>query len=429
MPLNVPLRKMLRTIPAFQTLPTQELNAVIANLNCKKYKPGDRLWRAGTHIDFMGIIQEGEIIFEYPRGNSVKRSISLGAGSFFRSPCSIVETSVSSVSAYAATEVTLYVLYREQLERLRSKYPLLELTLNPAASSPHRFVSWGKVWAITIAILIALLVWHDVADALSGILYLASNHLQARIDYRQSLNLLDYASKLNPQVPHVYNKEGYIWAERDEERLAANAFTQAVNIDGTNGPALNNLATTYFSMGLIDQAITLQQRSVQVDPNIAINRYNLGIMLTEKNDYLGAIHAFKETTRIDPSWSLPHVHLSSAYLQIENYTKAEQSARIAIQLDPTQQSAYLSLAIALYHQNKSQEALVPVRRAVEMNLDNRVAIFYQALILRDLGDHSLALLILQQLLASSPDLRQRTRIAMEIEAIFLPPLDSLSTSR
>jgi tetratricopeptide (TPR) repeat protein len=429
MPASESLHQSLRKIPVFHALPLAELDEVVASLSCQKYKPGDRLWQVGDHIDFMGLIQQGEIRIEYQRANSSRRSVYLSAGSFFRPPGSDLANDRSPVSAYAETDVTLYKLRLKQLSLLEPKCPTLAAILTSTTSPRFFQLSWGRLWAIIVTFLIILLTWRDVTSALSSMLYFSANQLQPFIGYQETLSILDYAGRFNPQSPYTHNKQGSIWTQLDNKRLAMVAFIRAINVDKANGPAQNNLAASFFTLGLTQQAVRLQQKAAQAEPNEAIIRYNLGLMLLEQNDHLGAMRAFKEATRIDPNWALPYIHLSFVELQTEEYARAEQAADVATQLDPTQQSAQLSLAIALYFQGKSQEALLSIRRAVEMNHDDVVSRFYYALILNDLGDDRPALDVLQQLRVSPVNSDQRTRIVREIEAIHRLSSDILAGSQ
>jgi len=78
----------------------------------------------------------------------------------------------------------------------------------------------------------------------------------------------------------------------------------------------------------------------------------------------------------------------------------------------------LSLALALYHQNKNEEALSSIEQVIELVPEHKIARFYQAMILRDLDNTQSALLIFQDLFNSSTDLQQQNRIAMEIKGLL-----------
>jgi tetratricopeptide (TPR) repeat protein len=418
MPTSAARRKTLRTIPIFRSLPKHELDVVASNLICREYQAGDILWRVGTHLDFIGVIQSGEITVEYRSNGLGKRVVTLSAGDFLQPRNLSKESRLSSVSAQAATDVTLYILCLDRLLALRSHCSTLDARLTREIQTPVARAPLRKLWLITVIMLVGLLVWRDTSRALSGVIYLASKRAQQMSDYSTALSLLEYATYLNPDASLANSQKGYLRLAMGNGPLAVTALSQALNSNGSNGPALNNLSTIYFSVGQLDPAMAFQTRAVSVDPDNAVTRYNLGLMLMRKGEIAAAIRAFKEASRIEPEWGLPYLQLSSAYLQVRKYVEAEQAARAAIRQDPVQQSAYLSLAIALYEQGKFQEAFVAVENALRFAPNDRVAKFYEALIVRDLGQTEAAILVFQQLLASAEDPQQRERIEVEIELIL-----------
>jgi hypothetical protein len=80
--------------------------------------------------------------------------------------------------------------------------------------------------------------------------------------------------------------------------------------------------------------------------------------------------------------------------------------------------AHTILAIALMHQDRNREALAAIATALQIAHDDRVARFYQGLILSRLADHPAALAIFQELLNSTGDPLQASRIQAEIDAIY-----------
>jgi tetratricopeptide (TPR) repeat protein len=237
------------------------------------------------------------------------------------------------------------------------------------------------------------------------------------VGHRAAIRLLDYATTLDRQAAYAYNMKGYFWNQLSEEPPAIDAVINALDIDNTNVPGLNNLAVIYFNNSLNDQAVSLQQRASEAAPNEAIVKYNLGLMLMEGHDYQSAIRMLREATYIVPHWAFPYIHLSSIYLLTGDYAEAEEAARTATHLAPAQKSAHLTLAFALYEQDEKPEALSSFTRAAEIDPEDVVARFYQALILRDLGDYRQALRYLHQVLELCSDPGQRSRIAMEVDTI------------
>jgi tetratricopeptide (TPR) repeat protein len=418
MPHSVSLRKTLRTIPIFQLLPRQELDIVLDCFARRDYQPGETLWRAGNRLDFIGVIQSGEMLVEYGPVGSRKRSTRLSAGDFIQPLDRTVGNTPSSVSAYAVTALTLYVLHQEQLAALCSTCSTLDTILEPRQGSLVGRSLWSGLWWLAVVLVISVLVWRDVAGALSGVFYLAAEYSARSANYSEALERLDCALRLDPEAALAHNQEGYIHFQMEHLQSATAAFGRALDADEACGATLNNLAATCFLDGFIEQAARLQQKAGQVNPNVDIVQYNLGLILMQQREYDRAIGAFREASRINPNWALPQIQLSASCLQKMDYAEAEHAARIATRLEPAQHAAHLSLALALHYQGRNQEALTSVERAIEIEPDDVVSKFYKALILDDLGNSEMALQTLQRVLESSEDPKQQSRILAEIESLL-----------
>lgn len=420
------LRRSLRKIPAFRSLPGEELETIIDHMICKEYKPGDVLWRTSTRTDFFGIIQTGEVIIEHIIYGSVIRSTRLSAGDFVL-PRNLKGINTHSVVlARAITSVNLYVLRIEKINILKPKWLGAEIKSH-SRRQHNQYFSWSGLWIVVVAILIIFSSWGDMTRIVSGNLYLDSSRTsQSAHDDQKSMGLIEYAESIDQRAVFAHNREGYIWYHRDDLKHAEAAFGQALGIDHTDGPTLNNIAVTYFTTKQIPLSTIYLKKAVENDADSAIVKYNYGITLMTQNRNTEAIREFKEVSFIDPTWALPYIQLGFIYIQSGDYVNAEQAARDAITLDATQQSAHLILAISLSNLDKNQEALRSVENAIQIDPNNRVSMFYKARILSNLGEDDTALSILEQLLKSASDPQQISRITVEIEAIHRSQQNSLA---
>lgn len=407
------LRRMLRRIPTFRTMTSQSLDRVIEQMVFKEYQQGDILWRTGSQLDFLGVIQEGEIILERRYHGAVVRSVRLVAGDYVL-PRQSIDGNIQSVFlARAATKVRLGILPAHQIERIRPAH--LKTSGNVSAAARRNYFVWW--WSATIILILAL-TWHDLSRVVSGILFIESvTQFQAENDHQEALTLLSYAKNLDQDAAYAYNQEGYLWLRQDYPQLAESALTKALAIEKSNSPALNNLATTYLTKEMPQDAVKLQRMAVQSNPNNSIIRYNLGMTLVAQNNNAEALREFREASYIDQNWSLPYIQQGLILLKMQNYHEAEKAGLEAIHLDATQSSAFLITAIALYEQGRYGDALIFIENALTIDPNNQVIVFYKALITNELGDSATALQILTQLLETSPDAHQSARIRAEIEKI------------
>lgn len=395
----------------------QSLDAIIDQMICKEYLSGDVLWRTSAQLDFFGVIQIGEIMLEHRLNGSVIGSVKLTAGNYVLLPDLKNAKKRSFVLARAVTDVRLYVLRSNQFGTLRAKLPVPNdgLYLSPER---FRFIPLRRLWIISVVLLAMLLVWNDGIRIISGFLYTAAKpESQTNSEYQKSLHLLNYVETLDQNAVFAYNQEGYIWFQQNDMQRAEAAFVSAINIDQNDSPTLNNMATIYFLTGRVPQSAVFLQKAMQKNPNSAIVRYNFGMALLQQGYNIDALREFKEANYINPTWALPYLQQGFIYIKMQDYANAEQAARTTIQIDDTQQSAHLILAIALFNQHKNREALKYVESALQVTPDDGVAKFYKALILKDLMEYDAAFLILQELLVSENDPLQKSRITTEIESL------------
>ena len=399
-------RRVLRRIPILRNLSTSEMDDVQERMIYRSYEAGEVIWRTRGPLRFSGYIQSGEIELEYRVDGFPIRTTRLGAGDPLPPRLLRSRMSHETVIARAITDVSLKILPEPQLVK-----PL-------AAVSGPRWIYW--LWSVLLFLLVIVMAWDDIARVASGLLYLSFTQGEnVAMQNPRSMSLLEVAQKVEPEAAFIYNEEGYRWFQQNQNWEAAAAFGAALARDPASAPALNNLGITYFSQGDLPQAAHYLQQAVGQDTNNSITHYNLGILLMQLQDSSGAIREFREASFIDPKAPLPMLQLAYLYQQEGDYAGAEQCALTAIQLNPALAPAHLLLGFALYNQGRETEALNSFINTLALEPGNRVAAFYQALILGHLKQYDVALPILQDLTISSTDPAESARILAEIDALYL----------
>ena len=397
-------RRVLRRIPMLRDLSSRELEDVQKRMVFRSYKAGEVIWRTRGPLRFSGYIQSGELELEYRVDGFLIRTRRLGVGHplsprLLRSP-----VAHEMVIARAITDLRLKIL------------PEPRRVKPPATVSGPRWIDW--LWPVLLLLLVIILAGDDISRIASGVFYLSSTQAEiAALQNPRSMSLLEAAQMVEPGAAFAYNEEGYRWFQQNHKGDAAAAFDAALATDPANAPALNNLGITYFSQGDLPQAERYLQQAVGQDPDNAIIHYNLGVLLIQLQDPSGAIREFREAGFIDPKAAWPPLQAAYLYQQMGDDADAEQRARLALQLNPSLAPAHMLLGIALYNQGREAEALPSFMQAQLLQPENRAAAFYQALILGHLRQYDTALPVLQQLLVSSTDPAESTRIQTEIDAL------------
>jgi cytochrome c-type biogenesis protein CcmH/NrfG len=108
--------------------------------------------------------------------------------------------------------------------------------------------------------------------------------------------------KANPNNSELLNQIGTLYKVTHQFKEAAGYFQKALAADPKNVAARTDLASCLFYQGDADGAIQQLQQSLSYDPKDANSLFNLGmIRLQGKNDPTGAVTAWKQLLRLNPT--------------------------------------------------------------------------------------------------------------------------------
>jgi tetratricopeptide (TPR) repeat protein len=211
---------------------------------------------------------------------------------------------------------------------------------------------------LTAALIILCLNWHF-------------NAWQADRIFRQSLvaaqqnkgietyNLQVQAIKLNPFVENyriAYSQTNFALASSiaqkkdltDQDRNNANQLiSQAINeakaavtLNPQQGDYWANLASIYRNIiavadGAKDWAVTAYNQAVANDPTNVLLRVDFGGLFYVLEDYERAIEQFKVAINLKPDFANAYYNLSAVYQQTKDWTKAYENLQLAINLIDT----------------------------------------------------------------------------------------------
>ncbi|MGD2245340.1 MAG: tetratricopeptide repeat protein [Candidatus Aminicenantes bacterium] len=132
-----------------------------------------------------------------------------------------------------------------------------------------------------------------------------------------------------------------------------------------------NMGLFYLNSSQLDLSINHLKKSLSLDPKNYLAFNALGLAYSLKGDLKEAVKYYTECIRLNPSLSEAHNNLGSVYQEMELYDKAEEEF-LAASLD-TQYSSrelpFYNLARLYVIQEKTQEALFQVQKALEMKPD------------------------------------------------------------
>jgi tetratricopeptide (TPR) repeat protein len=170
-----------------------------------------------------------------------------------------------------------------------------------------------------------------------------------------------------------------------DERLR---WFQAAAAVAPANPAIQNCLGVALSLKKdYDGAIACYKEALRLDSRYTLSLNNLAVALSGKKDYDGAIAYLEETLRIDPKFALAHNNLGDARRGKKDYDGAVAGYQEALRLNPRYADAHINLGTTLMDKKDLYGAIDHFREAVRLAPKNANAHHHLAVALREKHDY------------------------------------------
>jgi predicted O-linked N-acetylglucosamine transferase (SPINDLY family) len=130
---------------------------------------------------------------------------------------------------------------------------------------------------------------------------------------------------------------------------AISVYQQALAINPDYAEAHNNLGLTLHALGQYNDAAATCRRAIFLQPNFAEAHDNLGNALYELGQFDEAIISYSRALTINPQFAEAHNNLGCALKDSMQFSKALNSYRAALQINPNYSIAHSNLLFCLNH--------------------------------------------------------------------------------
>ena len=175
----------------------------------------------------------------------------------------------------------------------------------------------------------------------------------------------------NRKVPKVLDAKEYLYLainamSRNEHHAALNYLKEVLALEPQNANAIYLLAAEHAELGLFDRAIDEMEHALQLDPNIEVARFQLGLLYLRSNQIEKASEAFVILSNQTQTESLRAYADGLAALSRDNITTAREK-----------------LALGLSRTNDNPSLKKDMQELLDKLLDNKTD-----LVKRNQGDES-----------------------------------------
>ena len=157
--------------------------------------------------------------------------------------------------------------------------------------------------------------------------------------------------------------------------LAEAEYRNAMRIEADFIPARINLAMLCDTLGRKDEAETLFQEIVELDPEMAEAHYSLGLLLAENEDRMEeAVASLGRAADLSPENARIHYNYGLALQKLERRDEAEEALKESLRISgPSEQSLQTlhALAILYAQQKRWDRAIACAEKLIHMQPMNR----------------------------------------------------------
>jgi tetratricopeptide (TPR) repeat protein len=171
--------------------------------------------------------------------------------------------------------------------------------------------------------------------------------------------------------------------ERSQDLSAAiDQYREALHYDPKATEIFARLADLYVQTNRVPEAVKDAQSEIQKNPNNKEAHRMLGQIYLEKmygaetdrQDLVDAIHEFEEVRRIDPTDESALLSLGQLYLQSNQAKEAAEVLAKYLEKNPDSQTAIMSIASAFQQLNQPEKAITYLLKYSELNPNNQYVI-------------------------------------------------------
>ena len=136
---------------------------------------------------------------------------------------------------------------------------------------------------------------------------------------------------------------------------AVEQFEIALKANRRHPPWLLQTGLAHFQLHALDRAEYLYREALRLDPRYPLAHYNLGILLQERRNWVGARRAFEAALAHRPAFPESLVNLANTLVELGEFKTAEANYRRALSINPRLANAHHGLG--LQHMRHHQLAL------------------------------------------------------------------------
>ncbi len=173
--------------------------------------------------------------------------------------------------------------------------------------------------------------------------------------------------------PSCY-EQGVNSVNRREWDKAIKEFSEAIDLNPTNGLAFDYRGCAYFMKGDFDRAISDCEQAIRINSTDVDAAFNLASVYRAKGEFDKSIRSWDEYMRLNPTNHVAYKNRASAYNATGRYDEAIKDWNEGLRLNPNDSTALAMRGIAYFKTSQFDKADRDAIEAVRLSPTNGAAL-------------------------------------------------------
>ncbi len=182
-------------------------------------------------------------------------------------------------------------------------------------------------------------------------------------DLNQAEKLYQIAIQQKTHLVTCLNNLGVIYKQTSRESLAADCYEKAILEDPVFVNTYINYANLLQTQGVIDKALMMSQKAIELQPDSSSALLNHGIILKDLGRFKDAEESIQKSLKNNTTFAEAYCHLGLLYLQMQRYSDARSSLEESLRLGAGNQLAQSTLGRVLLAMGLQHEGLDLLRKS------------------------------------------------------------------
>lgn len=229
----------------------------------------------------------------------------------------------------------------------------------------------------------------------------------ARQDWEKAEEYFSSAHKLLPKDSNILYQLGNVKLAQGKKEEALALFEQALSLENTNPELFENLGDAFLKYDMFKEGMDAYSKAIRANPKSQIQiRLKMAQLYAKSGDLKSAEENYRKIIALSPGSNdarIAYIELGNLLDSVKKYEEAVEMYRKASELDPSEEKAWINMALTYQKMNQFVQSRQAFKKAIQINPENLKPRLGLARLFQEQGFHNEAISEYLQILQMNAD--------------------------